>query len=137
MNRPARLCLALVPLALLAQAPATLSPDVQKALNGRTAAPRQQCINETILDGPAVYDGALIYGSGRRIYLNRFDGGCRFLQQEDAVRVDILSGHLCRGDFVTPFVASTGIVRPQCVLGWFEPYDRAPKPDRGRGPRGR
>lgn len=132
MTRPAGLLAAALPLTLLAAAPATLDPDVTKQLAGRVAGPPQDCIDKSFESGPAVYHGALIYGIGRRVYLNRFRGGCPYLQEDDAIKVDVLTGRLCRGDIVTPFVPTTRTVRPTCILGSFEPYD---KPNKG-GSRG-
>lgn len=131
--KPALLALALLlPVALGGATQRPLDPELQKRVAGRIAEPPQECLTDTLLDGPAVYPGGLVYGSGRRIYLNRLRGGCSTLHALDAVRVDVLGGQLCRGDIVTPFDPVTHIVRASCVMGSFEPFVK-PGGDKHRG----
>jgi hypothetical protein len=110
-------------LAAAAPASAPLDHDLAKRLARYTALPAQTCISRQLLDGPATYSGAVVYGTGRRLYVNRFQGGCH-LAADDALTVEQFGGQLCRGDHATPFVASTGTVRPTCIFGAFEPFER-------------
>jgi len=118
------LFLALPLLIAAAPKPAPDDPALVKRLQGYTALPPQTCISRQMLDGPSTYAGAVSYGHGRRIYVNRFGGGCH-IEGEDALTVEQFGGQLCRGDRATPFVASTRTVRPTCVFGPFEAYEKS------------
>jgi hypothetical protein len=120
---------------LLAAAPvsAPLDPALAKRLKGYTALPPQECLNRQTQDSSTTYPGAAVYDEGRRIYVNRFRGSCH-VEELDALKVNQFGGQLCRGDRATPFVASTGIVRPTCVFGMFEPFEKVKSNSRGGRP---
>lgn len=111
----------LLPLALGGATQQPLDPELQKRLAGRIAEPPQECMTQTQLDGPAVFPGGIVYGTGKRVYLNRLGGGCTTLREGDAVRIDVLGGQICKGDIVTPFDPVSRIVRASCIMGSFEP----------------
>ncbi len=97
-------------------------------LNGRTAGPAQDCVNERELGSNESYGGRVILFRGPTddvVFVNRLPAGCPGLDSGRALRVRTPAARLCRGDIVTVFDPASGTDLGGCSLGQFTPYRRA------------
>ena len=99
------------------------------ALSGRIAGSPQDCVAEPDLGGNKSYGRDVILFSGRTndvVYVNRPAGGCPDLNFGRAVKIQVPTTRLCRGDIVTVFDPVSGVEYGSCGLGEFTPYRRTP-----------
>jgi hypothetical protein len=102
--------------------------DLAAALRGRTPRAPQDCVDEPDLDSSRAYGKDVILFSGRTgemVYVNRLAAGCPGLDFGRAIRTQIRTTQLCRGDVVTVFDPVSGTEYGTCALGVFTPYRRA------------
>jgi len=104
-----------------------LTPDQQlaKALAGRTAGKPVDCINPRINSDTQIIDRtAIIYGSGRTIYVQQPENA-RALDRDDML-VTVLrgTGQLCSIDVVHLHDRTMGFNRGFVALNKFVPYTR-------------
>ena len=69
-------------------------------------------------------EGAVIFGSGSRVWVNRPPAGCPLIDGGKAVTLRTTGSQLCRGDIVNVVDTLSGIHHGSCGLGDFEPYTR-------------
>ena len=121
------LALALPALAAPALASPRLSPDAQlaKVLAGRTAGKPVNCIDPRINSETRIIDRtAIVYGSGRTVYLQVPDGA-RALDDSDILVTELRgTGQLCSIDTVRLHDRSGGWYRGFVGLNQFVPYTR-------------
>ena len=67
--------------------------------------------------------GTLVYGDGKRIWINRLAPGC-FFSWSDIPVFEVHGSSYCRGDIVRSFDRTSRIPGPSCVLGDFVPYTK-------------
>ena len=119
---------AIVPTATPASAAPRLSPQQQldKALAGRVAGKPVDCINPHTYSNTQIIDRtAIIYGSGRTIYLQQPDHP-QSLRDDDVLVTDLRgSGQLCSIDIVKLHDRNGGWYRGFVGLNKFVPYIRA------------
>jgi hypothetical protein len=98
-----------------------------EALSGRIAGLPQDCVNERDLGGHESFREGVILFSGTTsgvVYVNRPPGGCPGLGFRPALKIQLPTTRLCRGDIVTLFDPATGQDYGGCALGAFTPYRR-------------
>lgn len=107
-------------------APESRPPGAQSCIDGRSATAQRAEDTRTI-----------IFSDGMRTYRNHLRTECpgaMRLNSFDSLETEPKAGtQLCDGDMVRVFdpegARTVGIqAYPRCVLGWFEPVPRAPKP---------
>ena len=101
------------------------------ALNGMTAGPTQDCVNENELRGNESYGRRVVLFHGPTddvVYVNRPPAGCPIIDAGRALKVRTPSARLCRGDVLTVFESVSGMEVGGCALGAFTPYRRTPSP---------
>lgn len=115
-----------LPAAALAAGP-TGEAKLEKLIEGRTAGKPSDCLplmggspSSTKIEGVGE-----VFGSGRTIYVNRFEGGCPGLSSFDTIVTRSPQGRLCRGDIARIVDLTSRIERGSCVLGPFVPYSKA------------
>jgi hypothetical protein len=121
--------------ALIAAAGAPAAPrptgeaKLAKMLEGRTPGRPVGCLNRTpASQGSSTIEGVgLVYGRGRTLYVNRFEGGCPSLTAFSTVVTRTPTTQLCRGDIARIVDLVSRIEGGSCVLGDFVPYERAGK----------
>ncbi len=98
---------------------------LSKMLEGRVAGEPRSCINTfSNRDSQVVDRTAVVYGSGRTIWVNR-PVNARDLDRWDALMVRQHGSQLCRQDIVTTFDTSSGMYTGNVFLTEFVPYTRA------------
>jgi hypothetical protein len=110
-----------------AQARSRLTPDarLEKLLAGRIAGKPTDCISlfgspsSTIIDGRAI-----VYGTGRTIYLNVPRSGAETLRSDDILVTRTLGSRLCRIDNVRLLDRGSRFPRGFVILGDFVPYTK-------------
>jgi hypothetical protein len=115
---------ALVP---ASEIPATPSPAVAKALEGRTAGVPVSCVNLRQMRTTRIIDEtAVIYEESRsRWFVNFPQGGnCPNMTRDRAIATRTPSNQLCSGDLIRVFDQQTPIQYGSCSLGKFVPYTR-------------
>ena len=111
----------------LAAARPTGEAKLQKMIEGRTAGQPVDCLP---LLGPATSSTSIegvgeVFGSGRTIYVNRFEGGCPSLTPFTTVVTRSPTGQMCRGDIARIVDLTSRIESGSCSLGKFTPYSKA------------
>ena len=138
MRHPIIVTIATIGLALLIAAeaaaaparpeiPATLSPKLAKALEGRVAGAPVSCVNlQRMRSSQIVDETAVIYEESRsRWYVNFPEGGnCPGLTRDRAIATRTPSNQLCRNDLIRVFDPVTPIQYGSCALGAFVPYTK-------------
>ena len=97
------------------------------ALAGRTAGTPQDCVSTNLLRGNRSFgEGVILFEGLSRgiVYVNRPPAGCPQLDQHRALRYEAHTNRLCRGEIVTIFDPSSGVIYGSCSLGDFVPYRR-------------
>ncbi|MBB3695727.1 hypothetical protein [Sphingomonas sp. BK580] len=119
---------AMAMVALLAAAPAAAkrkTPDAELAelLKGRTAEPAVRCITPTTNDSQRIISGkAIVYGNGRRIWVNVPIGRLETMRWDDVLVTERFGGQLCRNDQIRVVDRFSRVPRPILRLGDFVPY---------------
>ncbi|MGK6325302.1 hypothetical protein ACMGDM_19725 [Sphingomonas sp. DT-51] len=120
--------------ALIASLPASakrLSPDAELAdlLKGRVAEPAVRCITPTTNDSQRIIAGkAIVYGNGRRIWVNVPIGRLDTMRWDDVLVTERFGGQLCRNDQIRVVDRFSRVPRPILRLGAFVPYVKTPEP---------
>jgi hypothetical protein len=70
-------------------------------------------------------EGAVIFGSGSRIWVNRPPAGCPLVRDHAALTLRTTGSQICRGDIVNVVDTASGMNYGSCGLGDFTPYERA------------
>lgn len=130
--KKAALFSALATTAALCAIPATAGPrlspgqQLDKALAGRVAGKPVDCIDPRFNSDTRIIDRtAIIYGSGRTVYLQQPDNA-RALRDDDVLVTELRgSGQLCSIDTVKLHDRSGGWYRGFVGLNRFVPYTRA------------
>lgn len=117
-------------------APAARAVDpeakIAKVLEGRIAGDPVDCINLRDIRSSQIIDGtAILYDTGRRLYLNRPESGASWLDHYDILVTDTHSPQLCSIDIVRLVDQTSGFQSGSVALGKFVPYSRTPKAARG------
>jgi hypothetical protein len=95
-----------------------------KLLDGRVAGEPVNCINQSDQDDVQVIDKtALVYGSGRTIYVNR-PRNARDLDSNDVLVTRLHTSQLCQIDAVTLHDRSSHMFSGFVTLEQFVPYRR-------------
>jgi hypothetical protein len=68
--------------------------------------------------------GAVIFGSGNRVWVNRPPAGCPVIRHGRTVTLRTTGSQLCRGDIINVVDPVSGINYGSCGVGDFEPYTR-------------
>ncbi len=98
--------------------------ELAKILEGRVAGEAVRCIGTSDRRNLQIIDGtALVFGSGRTIYVNKPDG-VRFLDQFDVPVFTLFGSQLCKLDQVELRDRSSSIPGPRLTMGEFIPYHR-------------
>ena len=125
------LATALVTTALIAGGTAQAKPrltgeqELAKALEGRVAGAPVDCINTQTNSSSRVFDKtAIVYGSGRTIYVQRPKGGAESLNDDDILVTRLTSSQLCSIDTVQLHDRSRGFWRGFVSLDKFVPYTK-------------
>lgn len=115
-------------LATLAAAPAD-TPDVAKALAGRTAGAAVNCVDLSQIQGPQIVDATTILyrQSGRRVWRTGPVGACPALRPIATLIVQVYGGQLCRNNRFQVLDANSTIPSGYCRFTRFTPYDKPPK----------
>lgn len=127
-----RASVAMAMVALLAAAPASAkrkTPDAELAelLKGRTAEPAVRCITPTTNDSQRIISGkAIVYGNGRRIWVNVPIGRLDTMRWDDVLVTERFGGQLCRNDQIRVVDRFSRVPRPILRLGDFVPYVKGP-----------
>lgn len=69
-------------------------------------------------------EGAVVFGTGSRVWVNRPPAGCPLIREGRAVTLRTTGSQICRGDIVGVVDTLSGIHYGSCGLGDFEPYTR-------------
>lgn len=109
-----------------AEAPSKGEIKLAKMLEGRVAGEPQRCIRNFPQTNLTVIDGtALVYKSGRTLYVN-VPKNPRTLDDRDAlVRRTSMGSRLCNTDIITTVDLSAGHYTGNVLLGEFIPYRKA------------
>ena len=125
-----KILLTLAAAALLA-APAAASPrlhgeaQLAKLLEGRTAGAPVDCIDLGRVYSTQIVDGtAIVYDSGRTLYVNRPRGGADVLDQGDTMVLKPFDHRLCSIDTVQMYEQGARFFRGSVFLGDFVPYTK-------------
>jgi len=118
-------------LAIVAAAPVSAGPrltpqeQLDKALAGRVAGKPVDCINPRLNTETKIIDRtAIIYGSGRTVYLQR-PNGANWLNDDDVLVTELRgSGDLCSIDLVRLHDRNGLWSRGSVTLNQFVPYTR-------------
>lgn len=102
-----------------------------KLLAGRTPGKPVDCLSlRTLGSSEIVEDTAIVYGSGRTIYVNRLGEGTSWsIDDDDILVTDTRGSQLCSIDTVRLVDRTSQRPSGFVSLGKFVPYTRAPKTD--------
>lgn len=106
---------------------ARLSPDEQlaKAIEGRNAGEPVKCIQLRDVRSTRVIDKtAIIYDTGRTLYVNRPKAGAAFLRDDVILITDTRSSELCSIDIVKFMDPGSKMLTGSAGLGEFVPYTK-------------
>lgn len=122
--------------AVLASSAAMAAPRVDpetrlaRAIEGRVAGKPVDCIELRNVRSTQIIDRtAIIYDTGRTIYVNRPRSGQSSLDRWDTLVTKTHSGQLCSIDTVQLWDASSRMLSGIVFLGDFVPYKRPAKAD--------
>lgn len=125
-----KILFSLAAVALLA-APAAAAPrlhgeaQLAKMLEGRTAGKPVDCIDLSRVYSSQIVDGtAIVYDSGRTLYVNRPRGGAESLDDLDVMVTKPFDHQLCRVDVVQVLDGGSHFFKGSVFLGDFVPYTR-------------
>ena len=125
-----KILLTLAAAAVLA-APAAASPrlhgeaELAKLLEGRTAGKPVDCIDLGRVYSTQIVDGtAIVYDSGRTLYVNRPRAGADSMDQWDIMVNRLYSSQLCSIDTVQLIDQGSRMYSGTVFLGQFVPYRR-------------
>jgi hypothetical protein len=125
-----KILLSLAAAATLA-APAAASPrlhgeaQLAKMLEGRTAGAPVDCIDLSRVYSSTVIDRtAIVYESGRTLYVNRPRGGAEALDSGDTMVLKPFDHRLCSVDTVQMYEMGARFFKGSVFLGDFVPYTR-------------
>ncbi|MDF8333528.1 hypothetical protein [Novosphingobium cyanobacteriorum] len=120
--------------ALALGAPALAKPrltgeqQLAKLLEGRVAGEPVNCINTVMNRDSRVIDKtAIVYGSGRTVYVQRPRSGAESLDDNDVLVTRLSMPQLCSVDVIQLHDRTTGFWRGFVGLGDFVPYTRPVK----------
>ena len=108
-------------------APPPVQPNAPIAeLAGRVAGPAQRCVSTRQGESltPANRN-TLLYGQGKTIFVNEFQGGCGGFSRWDVLVLEPFGSQYCRGDLVRSIDPVSRIPGPACRLGDFIPFTRS------------
>ncbi len=114
----------------VAEAKPRMSPEAELALavEGRVAGEPVDCVDLRHVRSTQIIDRtAIIYDTGRTIYVNRPRGGSQSLDQWDTLVTKLHDSRLCSIDIVHLYDAGSRMQSGFVALGEFVPYR---KPDR-------
>jgi len=128
--RTGRMISALAAVAVLGAAGTALAGErktpeqrLEKALEGRVAGEPVNCIYMPSITDATVYDNtAIVYRSGRTLYVNRPDSGASSLDSGDVMVTDTHSSQLCDIDVVRMHDQTSHFYSGSVFLGQFVPY---------------
>lgn len=109
-----------------AMAAAKKSPEERLAekLEGRVAGEPVKCIDLNRIQSSTIYDGtAIVYDTGRTLYVNRPDNGANSLRKYDVMVTKTNLNRLCSVDTVQMHDTS-GFWSGSVFLGEFVPYTK-------------
>jgi hypothetical protein len=116
----------------LATAAADASPRLSgeaklaRELDGRVAGAPVDCVSLHGLTSSRIIDGtAIVYGSGRTIYVNRPRSGRQSLDSWDTLVTRTFGSELCSSDVVHLFDGGSQMQTGMVFLGEFVPYRKA------------
>lgn len=125
-----KLLLALAAAASLA-VPAAAAPrlhgeaQLAKILEGRTPGKPVDCIDlSRVLSSQIVDRTAIVYDTGRTLYVNRPRGGAESLDSWDAMVLKPFNHELCRVDTVQLLDTGSHFYKGSVFLGDFVPYTK-------------
>ena len=96
-----------------------------KLLEGRVAGKPVSCIPQRMLESSTTIDGtAIVYRSGRRLYVNRPRSGADSLDSDQILVTRLTGSELCNIDTVKLVDRSSGFPEGFVILGDFVPYER-------------
>ena len=110
-------------------APAAAGPrltgeaKLAKMLEGRSAGAPVDCIDLSLVQSSQIIDGtAIVYESGRTLYVNRPRAGAESLDRSDTMVLKPFDHRLCRVDTVQMFEQGARFYKGSVFLGDFVPY---------------
>jgi hypothetical protein len=118
---------ALVATTAAAHAAPKRSPEAElaRAVEGRTAGAPVDCITQRDIRSSRIIDGtAIVYDTGRILYVNRPTSGASSLSRDDVLVTDTHSPRLCSIDIVRLLDSGTHMPNGSVGLGPFVPYAR-------------
>ena len=102
--------------------------QLAKALEGRVAGKPVNCISQAFTSSARVFDKtAIIYETGRTMYVQRPRSGAESLGQDVVLVTNIYGSQLCSVDIVRLLDRTGFFYRGFVGLGEFVPYTRPPK----------
>lgn len=114
---------ALLPAASQAAPRLTGEAQIAKALEGRVAGEPVDCINLRNVRSTEIVDRtAILYDTGRTVYVNRPRGGADSLDRWDALVTRNYDSRLCSIDTVRLYDTGSRFERGFVFLGDFVPY---------------
>ncbi len=124
---------------LLGAAPMNAEPRLKgeaklaRALEGRVAGEPVDCINlRNVRSTQIIDDTAILYDTGRTLYVNRPNGGGQLLDQGDVLVTKTFSSQLCRIDVVRLYDSGSRMPSGFVSLGDFVPYKKVRGASSGR-----
>ena len=112
-------------------APAAAGPrltgeaKLAKMLEGRSAGAPVDCIDLSLVQSSQIIDGtAIVYESGRTLYVNRPRAGAESLDDSDTMVLKPFDHRLCRVDTVQMFESGARFFSGTVFLGDFVPYTK-------------
>lgn len=106
----------------------TPEAELEKALRGRVAGKPVNCLPLSVVSSTRVIDRtAILYGSGRTIYVNRPRGGAERLREDDILVTRNYGAQICQPEVVNLIDRASRGLRGFVQLGEFVPYRRVPK----------
>jgi hypothetical protein len=104
--------------------------DLRKLLEGRVAGTPVDCINLSSITSSEIVDGrAIVYRSGRKLFVNQPRGGAEQLGYDKILVTKTFGGQLCSIDTVNLLDRTSRFPSGFVQLGKFVPYTK-PRPAR-------
>ena len=99
--------------------------QLAKLLEGRTAGAPVDCIDLSRVYSSQIVGGtAIVYDSGRTLYVNRPRAGAESLDRSDTMVLKPFDHRLCRIDTVQMYEQGARFFRGSVFLGDFVPYTK-------------